>query len=351
MRVSTGNCDDATRAITPDEIVSLIESPELREYLLENLQLLSGSDYARIIGAAPVGIGRKREMLGRLALAEDDALNKTTHWYDPREYVDYIDGCIDALKAVDGNKRVLLISEISFNGKKKGSTITHGPFPVTSWSAALAAMKTYVEKWSDKLDLSSSYWLIELFDLADNPEHSYPYDGFLQPDYSYYATASGEIQYICREEEGQCGEALDCLIGEVFGPWFKGAYVGLPTPYAKGDILKIDCRPWQPGPVYCLVANSKLDCLYFNGESGQICSGSIPYGSCFPGWAHTNLLLSPVFRARKVTGALPEACESLRAIDLDRIEELLEKLSSREDEEEPLWLDIFRHRLVDGWSR
>lgn len=248
-----------------EEIINLIDSPELREHLLHNPQLLSGDHYMQIVGGAPVEITRKRELLGRLVAGGCNSSDDTPYWHYRQICIDYIDDCLDALKAVDGNRKVLLISEISFVDDEVGSAITHGPFPVASWQAALTAMRTYADKWSGMTDLSSSYWMIELFNLANDPSCSYPYDGFLQPDYTYYANASGEIQYICREEEGECGEVLDCIVGGIFGPWFKGAYVDLPTPYKKGDILEIDCRPWAPGPCYCLVANSKLDCLYPDG--------------------------------------------------------------------------------------
>lgn len=342
MPESTRGYADNPEAIMHEEIINLIESPELREHLLHNPQLLSGDHCAQIIGGASIEINRKRKMLSRLVADERNSSDNTFHWYDPEECIDYIDDCLDALKAVDGNGKTLLISEISFVDNEVGSAITHGPFPVASWQAALAAMKAYADKWGDMTDLSSSYWMIELFNLANDPCCSYPYDGFLQPDYTYYANISGEIQYLCREEVGECGEVRDCIVGEIFGPWFKGAYVDLPTPYKKGDILEIDCRPWAPGPCYCLVANSKLDCLYLD-DVGQISCGSIPYGSCFAGWAHTNLMLSPVFKARKVTQPFPEGYAALQAIELDRIEDLLEKCADNK-EKEPIWLDIYRHR-------
>ena len=333
---------DSSKAIMHEEIINLIDSPELREHLLHNPQLLSGDHCMQIIGGAPIDINRKRKMLSKLIATECNSSDDAFCWYDPKICIDYIDDCLDALKAVDGNKKMMLISEISFVGSEVGSTITHGPFPVASWLAAQTAMKAYAEKWSGMTDLSTSYWMIELFDLANDPCNSYPYDGFLQPDYTYYANGAGEIQYICREEVGECGELLDCIVGEIFGPWFKGAYVGLPTPYKKGDILEIDCRPWAPGPCYCLVANSKLDCLYLDGD-GQICCGSIPYGSCFAGWALTNLMLSPVFRARKLTQPLPEACAGLQSIELGQIDDLLEERADTK-EKEPIWLEIYRHR-------
>lgn len=342
MFESTRSSVDNTEAVMHEEIINLIDSPELREHLLQNPQLLSGDHYIEIIGDVPIEISRKREMLSKLVAIERSLPDDACYGYDREICIDYIDDCLDALKAVDGNKKMLLISEISFVGSKMGSAITHGPFPVASWPAAQTAMRAYAEKWSGLTDLSTSYWMIELFNLANDPSSSYPYDGFLQPDYTYYANGAGEIQYICREEEGECGEVLDCIAGGIFGPWFKGAYVDLPTPYKKGDILEIDCRPWAPGPCYCLVANSNLDCLYLDGD-GRISCGSIPYGSCFAGWAHTNLMLSPVFRAKNATRPLPEECAALQAIELDRIDDLLEECSNNK-EKEPIWLDIYRHR-------
>ncbi len=342
MSESTRSRTNNSETIVHEEIINLIESPELREHLLHNPQLLSGDHYMQIVGGAPVEITRKRELLGRLVTDGCNSSDDTLYWHYRQICIDYIDGCLNALKAVDGNGKTLLISEISFVDNEVGSAITHGPFPVASWHAALAAMKAYADKWGGMTDLSSSYWMIELFNLANDPCCSYPYDGFLQPDYTYYANISGEIQYLCREEVGECGEVHDCIVGEIFGPWFKGAYVDLPTPYRKGDILEIDCRPWAPGPCYCLVADSKLDCLYPNGD-GQIRCGSIPNGSCFAGWAHTNLMLSPVFRVRKATQPLPEEYAALQAIELNQIDSLLEECANSK-EEEPIWLAIYRHR-------
>ncbi len=343
MLESTRGHTNNLEAIMREKIINLIESPELREHLLHNPQLLNGDHYMQIIGGAPIEIGRKRKILSKLVAAERNSPDEAFSWYDPQICIDYIDGCLNALKAVDGNKKILLISEISFVDSEVGHAITHGPFPVASWPAAQAAMKAYAEKWNGVTDLSASYWMIELFSLTNDPSCSYPYDGFLQPDYTYYANGAGEIQYICREEEGECGEVLDCIVGGIFGPWFKGAYVDLPTPYKKGDILEIDCRPWAPGPCYCLVANSKLDCLYLD-DDGRISCGSIPYGSCFAGWSLTNLMLSPIFKARRARLPLPDECATLQTIELVRIDDLLKKRADTK-EKEPIWLDIYRHRV------
>lgn len=93
-----------------EEIINLIESPELREHLLHNPQLLSGDHCAQIIGGASIEINRKREMLSRLVADERNSSDETFSWYGPEICIDYIDDCLDALKAVDGNKKMLLVS-------------------------------------------------------------------------------------------------------------------------------------------------------------------------------------------------------------------------------------------------
>lgn len=54
-------------------------------------------------------------------------------------------------------------------------------------------------------------------------------------------------------------------------------------------------------------------------------------------------MLSPVFRAKKVTQPLPEEYAALQAIELDQIDNLLEECADTK-EKEPIWLDIYRHR-------
>ena len=70
MSESTRSRTNNSETIMHEEIINLIESPELREHLLHNPQLLSGDHYSQIIGGASIEINRKREMLSRLVAAE-----------------------------------------------------------------------------------------------------------------------------------------------------------------------------------------------------------------------------------------------------------------------------------------
>ncbi len=49
-----------------EEILNLLESPELLEYLLSNPEKLCGFDYANIIAGAPIGLFEKRALLEKL---------------------------------------------------------------------------------------------------------------------------------------------------------------------------------------------------------------------------------------------------------------------------------------------
>ena len=160
MPESTRSRTNNSETIVHEEIINLIDSPELREHLLHNPQLLSGDHYMQIVGGAPVEITRKRELLDRLVAGGCNSSDDTPYWHYRQICIDYIDDCMNTLNAVDGNRKVLLISEISFVDNKVGSAITHGPFPVASWANARAAMKAYAEKWSGLTDLSASYWMI-----------------------------------------------------------------------------------------------------------------------------------------------------------------------------------------------
>lgn len=238
MSEPTRSRTNNSETIVHEEIINLIGSPELRENLLHNPQLLSGDHYTQIIGGASIEINHKRKMLSRLVADERNSSDNTFHWYDPEECIEYIDDCLDALKAVDGNGKTLLISEISFVDNEVGSAITHGPFPVASWQAALAAMKTYADKWGGMTDLLSSYWMIELFNLANDPCCSYPYDGFLQPDYTYYANGAGEIQYLCREEEGNVARCATALWVKFLGHGLRGHMSTCPRRTKRATFLR-----------------------------------------------------------------------------------------------------------------
>lgn len=49
-----------------EEILNLLESPELLEYLLSNPERLCEFDYANIIAGAPIGLAEKRALLEKL---------------------------------------------------------------------------------------------------------------------------------------------------------------------------------------------------------------------------------------------------------------------------------------------
>ena len=99
----------------------------------------------------------------------------------------------------------------------------------------------------------------------------------------------------------------------------------LPVPYQPGDILEIDCRPYAPGPAYCVIAEVGDDCCgvqcFYREDIFRIEHGALKYGHYFSGYPACSQFLSPLYRAKVYHGKLPWFCEFM--------ERLAEKL--RED--------------------
>lgn len=70
---------DNQGAIMREEVINLIDSPELQEHLLHNPQLLNGDHYTQIIGGASIEINLKRKMLSKLIAAERNSSDNTFH--------------------------------------------------------------------------------------------------------------------------------------------------------------------------------------------------------------------------------------------------------------------------------
>lgn len=66
-----------------EEILNLLESPELLEYLLSNPERLCEFDYANIIAGAPIGLAEKRALLEKLK-------NSAELRREPDKVADYI---------------------------------------------------------------------------------------------------------------------------------------------------------------------------------------------------------------------------------------------------------------------
>ena len=68
------------------EILDLIESPELHEYLIKHTERLRLRDYVSIIAGAPISLNRKQRLLHRLEATSD-----------LKQHMDYIKLCCECV--------------------------------------------------------------------------------------------------------------------------------------------------------------------------------------------------------------------------------------------------------------
>ena len=104
------------------EILSLLESPELREYLLAPPEKLCCAQYAEIICGAPVSLYRKRELLLRLKAEtpEEDlwAILGALHC---------IEDALKALEQADASDAYLSVELIGYDAEERRTDTIDGP--------------------------------------------------------------------------------------------------------------------------------------------------------------------------------------------------------------------------------
>lgn len=160
-----------------EEILSLLESPELREYLMAPPEKLCCAQYAEIICGAPVSLYRKRELLLRLKseTPEEDlwAILGALHC---------IEDALKALEQADASDAYLSVELIGYDAEERRTDTIDGPYPVRSLAEARQAVRAYradceetdreVGAYCDEHDYNwtaddweTRFWTMELYDL------------------------------------------------------------------------------------------------------------------------------------------------------------------------------------------
>lgn len=277
------------------DILKLIDSVYLRNYLVEQIDRLSVTDYMEIVMKAPVSL-QKKYML----------LNQIRKWKTDRKHQEWVAGCENALKRAlkclneSGSKNVqFLLKEMDF--KQICDAV-----PVISYQGALryiydnylADMREKDLFPSQRKAIADFYFILERYKVIDTKYWK---------DYEYTLDSRGEALYFKRiKREDRKSEIYDTA--------FQGEGMEfIPVPYRQGDILYIDCRPFLD-PTYCLI--------YYVGDDRECCSVRCLYPQCKDiigegalkhGHFYSSILsdsnanyISPLFRAELYNGILPE---------------------------------------------
>ena len=135
-----------------EEILNLLESPELLEYLLSNPERLCEFDYANIIAGAPIGLAEKRALLEKLK-------NSAELRREPDKVADYIAALDSAMAALENSGNETVLSVVL---RRCGvDSFVDGAYYAASAESARRAIREYVSECSD-CDWGHMYWEMKL---------------------------------------------------------------------------------------------------------------------------------------------------------------------------------------------
>lgn len=294
-------------AFLQNAIFSLFDSTEIINHLRSNQERLQPTVYAEIIAGAPISLDKKVRLLKCLESTTKDETNKSVIG----EYVCSAEHAVEALHAADGSRFIFHVSLKYFDPENGCDDCCDGPFPVVSLSKVKQAMAIYrTESDTDFDDWSEMYWSIELYDLTAEPT----YDGFLQPHYVFFVTADGEVEFFSTPKPAQSRRASLRRKADAFG--LGSEHLDIPLPFVPGDILRIDNRPFVPGPAYCLITQTGTDCCgvqcAYPCRDGHIRFGALKHGDFFD--RSFVFQPSPLFSACRYVGELPDDCRFMKKL-------------------------------------
>lgn len=284
-----------------EKIISLLRSsPELCEFLLASPEKLQTADYANIIAGAPISLWTKRELLGELEVSLTDS--------GDTEFVHRYVTCLDAaLQSMTRPAGETLIAA-GFCGADNVGEYTDGPYYTHFWDAFAEILRT--ARVEDEDDWQIQYWRIKQYDLK--AIDSFQWYG--SEDYTFLAEPHGEIQYFIHgqnADETPYGQA-EAAFGRTSDK------LSLPVPYQPGDILEIDCRPYQFGPVYgIMLTTDSPGCAaqyLYQPRSDEIRIAPLEkVGDYYP-YDFLPSYLATVYHVKRYSGDLPENCSWMKAL-------------------------------------
>ena len=120
-----------------------------------------------------------------------------------------------------------------------------------------------------------------------------------------------------------------------------GQHLNLPIPFCAGDIVRVDCRPFQPEhPAVLLEVGGNTDCCCVQalcrGGNGTWTLGALKHGSLF---SDRDCFLSPLYRLEAYPKPLPESDCLLQSIQ--------DFIAGDEMRGRILWDKLWKDRLTD----
>lgn len=281
-----------------DIACSCIRGEELREHMREHLY-----EPEAIIAGSLESLDKKQAMLERL---REEAPQDRIEEID--SYLAQLTSALDALRNVERDRGILLVSAMFYSDEDRGPDTFDGPFPVASWDAAQSLMAHYADDRLDD-DWPESYWKIDLHTSEDLHQHQTD-----QPSLSFAATKDGELIFLNDRREHRTRRPTVESVWRNKCRRFCANNEPFYTPWAPGDIIKIDGRPFDHGPRFAIVLEDDYE-RTFRGQVWCACpsedygvkEGSLSTGTYQDGIPNA-FTPSALYTAERYTGDLPDDC-------------------------------------------
>ena len=280
-----------------DLVLGCIKSAELRDHMRKYLYCP-----APIIAGSLKTLDEKRIMLEQLREHVTPELAE-----DIDSHLAQLNSALEMLHNVERDHGILLLYVRFYNEEERDADDLDGPFPTASWDAAQTLMRHYIEEYPDD-DWSESYWAINLYTSEDLHEHQ-----TAQPSLSFAATKDGKLIFLHDRRTNRTRKSYVESAWRNESRRFCDSNEPIYTPWAPGDILKIDGRPFDHGSRFAIVLENDYEQL-----RGQVwCAGpssdrGVKEGSLSSGTYRDSLLdpfiPSALYTAERYTGDLPDDC-------------------------------------------
>ncbi|MCD7764172.1 MAG: hypothetical protein LUI14_13500 [Lachnospiraceae bacterium] len=298
-----------------ENIINIVDSTYMKNYLLEKQNEIKISEYVELIATAPLSLKRKAALLTdllKVSMSEED-------FQYTSESLQMVQTALERLYQVDRTQTLLLLTCVDI---EKGEPCLFDAVPVLSYKGALQYIQQNYRNVAEDDSIPDDtecdfYFRLESYRIEDN-------DTLSQQD-CYILTPSGEVQYFRSDFDIKANTRyIMNPKPTLFYMHGTGAEYAM-TPYEPGDILFINCRPYNL-PSYCLIYHINQDaprdccslrCFYpaFDGIIGE---GALKHGhfSTMESDYYTDCFMSPLFRAELYTGELPESCSFMKSVSL-----------------------------------
>lgn len=350
---------------TKEEIISLIDSKDMREYFTKNLGRITKHDYMMVVGYAPVSLERKRDLLRQIDYSDDAKI-----------VLEAAEEALDRLYHVKPGKELLQVSLYCGSSQEcRTQCSMEKTWTVRDFPAAQRGMQWYMRQlkkrqqylFEEQHSLDISYepnwdWRADALKEMGRPQWFWQVSlirttsksGIWLPEYEFICDPWGEPQYVASEESDLEVEQFRTgfLSGGGFYPYYP------PVPFWPGDILHIDCTPYPPYGVFCLAADVTVNYVQYDGPhyarekridvlwplpGGRVELGDLNGGE---GWKVHGQQLAPLpalLRAERWEGPLPESCTFLKGLS-KRIKKdymlgkrLVQSMKRREEDDFSVW--------------